>query len=105
MVGDISKIQMTFAQHVTEKVKYTRTCGIVEWMNTEMHKRGRPKNKMAAEAKSNKSSNSQKMTALMAFLTDCSASDISKRKRLGPMISTIIGPVAMCLVRLSSASR
>ena len=32
-------------------------------------------------------------------------SDISKRKRPGPMISTIIGPVAMCLVRLSSASR
>ena len=51
-----------------------------KWMNTEMHKRGRPKNKMAAEAKSNKSSNSQKMTALMAFLTDCSASDISKER-------------------------
>ena len=95
---------MTFAQPVTEKVKYTRTCGIVEWMNTEMHKRGRPKNKMAAEAKSNKSSNSQKMTVLMAFSTDCSASDIY-RNEAGPMISTIIGPVAMCLVRLSSASR
>ena len=75
-----------------------------KWMNTEMHKRGRPKNKMAAEAKSNKSSNSQKMTVLMAFSTDCSASDIY-RNEAGPMISTIIGPVAIYLVWPFSVSR
>ena len=46
----------------------------------------------------------KKMTALMVFSTDCSASDIY-RNEAGPMISMIIGPVAMYLVRLSSASR
>ena len=46
----------------------------------------------------------KKMTVLMAFSTDCSASDIY-RNEAGPMISTIIGPVAIYLVWTFSVSR